>query len=376
MERVFISSIQRGYSDVRSAVARAVESSGMRPVMAETEPAAATSAKAALLEQVRSSHAMILIVGARYGDPGPNGRSPTEDEFNEAVANGKPVLTLVQNIDRDPKQDEFLGRVRGSWGEGSLTASFDDVRDAELKAMQALARLARAASTSSLRPQAEEQALALARVQERGSLSVHGSSARVVIVPVMEAQLIDDATLNRGAVADQLIVAARDIGLISQRLGVELSSDGRAGIVLQAGASHSEDSVSITVGRQGAIVAEVSVAGDGHFGSTLIDPDRLKQAITTTGAFATRVWQTIDESQRIGEASMTIGIPNASMRVYGRATGSTMSYGGAMQLPQHVVAPDPPASARRAEIGTSALADRLAAAVERVFRDAQAVNGM
>jgi hypothetical protein len=39
MDSVFVSSVQRGFGDIRAAVARAVETLGMRPLMAERAPA-------------------------------------------------------------------------------------------------------------------------------------------------------------------------------------------------------------------------------------------------------------------------------------------------------------------------------------------------
>jgi hypothetical protein len=99
-----------------------------------------------LLELVRQADAMVLILGARYGDAPVEETSPTEDEFNEAVAAGRPILVLVRDVDRDPAREAFLARVRGSWSDGVLTESFDDAADVELKAVRALRALEQASA--------------------------------------------------------------------------------------------------------------------------------------------------------------------------------------------------------------------------------------
>jgi hypothetical protein len=105
-------------------------------------------------------------------------------------------------------------------------------------------------------------------------------------------------------------------------------------------------------------------------------PDRLAAAIGAAGTFALLAWSAIDPSQRITDACAAVGIPNASMRVFGRASGSSISTGGAMRLPDAIVEPDPPFLLCRADIGTDKLSDGLTAALERVFRDVGAISGL
>jgi hypothetical protein len=67
VDTVFISSVQRDYGEIRQAVARAAQTLGMRPLVAEEARGAARSSKGALLDLVRSADALVLIIGARYG---------------------------------------------------------------------------------------------------------------------------------------------------------------------------------------------------------------------------------------------------------------------------------------------------------------------
>ena len=108
VDKVFISSVMRGFEDERAAARRAVESVGLRAVMAETAPARPDASKHALLDLVDPADAVVLILGARYGYIAEHGLSPTEDEFNHARQAGKPIFVFVQNgVLREPEQDEL-----------------------------------------------------------------------------------------------------------------------------------------------------------------------------------------------------------------------------------------------------------------------------
>jgi hypothetical protein len=113
MDSVFISSIQRDYGDVREAARRAVDSVGMRPVMAETAGARDASPQRALLDLVARADVFLLIAGPRYS-------KPTEDEFDEARRRAKPILVLRQVGEADSEQNAFADRVAGGWTGGRL----------------------------------------------------------------------------------------------------------------------------------------------------------------------------------------------------------------------------------------------------------------
>src|SRR3981081_4053310 len=111
MEEIFVSSVMREFGNERGAGRRAIDSLGMRPLMAETASASPEASKHALLDLVEQSDAVVLILGARYGEPAEDGLSPTEDEFNHAKGLGRPVFVFVQSgIDREPRQQEFIER--------------------------------------------------------------------------------------------------------------------------------------------------------------------------------------------------------------------------------------------------------------------------
>jgi hypothetical protein len=139
MEHVFISSLFRGeMAGIRQAVRAAVDSLDMRPVMFEIEPARDEASRRALLDQVAACDVLVLLLGTEYGEPVGRGVSPTEEEFNEARERGIPVLALVQSVEREPAQEEFVRRVRGGWEQGLFAPEFKDASDAGFAAVRAL----------------------------------------------------------------------------------------------------------------------------------------------------------------------------------------------------------------------------------------------
>jgi hypothetical protein len=101
-ETVFISSVIGGFEAVRQAAREAVESMGMRPVMAEMAGARPQSPQHALLGEVADAGVYLLLLGARYGEPDSSGISPTEEEFEEAKRrnNFKPFRSARRELIR------------------------------------------------------------------------------------------------------------------------------------------------------------------------------------------------------------------------------------------------------------------------------------
>jgi len=373
----FISSVQRDFGDVREAAARAAEAFGFRVLMAE-RAAAGGSPRGALLDLVRESDVFVLILGARYGDAAEGQTSPTEDEFNEAVRIGLPIVVLVQSCDREPRQAEFLQRVRGAWAEGNLTANFTGPEDIGVQVMTALRRLEQQTAGGAARPPAEQRAAQLARGPDRGGYSV-GSSVRVSYAPLIDGRLLDDVSLNGSALRERASSLMRNVGLVSHQHGIDAQVSGATGVRLVAHSSTraaGEDAVEVEIGLDGAIVVQAPVGGTGHFGSSLVDPDRLAELVARSGSFTGQFWTEFDRSSRISRVTAAVGVPSAQHRVYGRSQGSSLSMGGWGRLPETLVTPDPPHLARREDLGGDRLTQTLLAAVERNFRDAQATVGI
>ncbi len=169
---------------------------GHAPGDVETQPASAEGSRRALLDQVDTCDALLLLVGAEYGEPGARGISPTEEEFQQARERNIDVLALVQDgVDRVPAQQEFLGRVRGTWERGNLTANFTGPGDVTLAVVKTLTAGQRGRAGDDPASAAAGRALELARGDERRGM--HGrSKLRIVVTPVLNTPLIDAVALG------------------------------------------------------------------------------------------------------------------------------------------------------------------------------------
>jgi hypothetical protein len=377
METVFISSVIGGFEEVRRAVREAVESVGMRPMMAEMAGARPQSPQQALLAEVAAADIYLLILGPRYGNPGTSGLAPTEEEFEEAKRRSKPIIVLRQEVEMEPNQRDFLGRASGGWEEGILFDRFTDDRDVGLKVVRALTNVRRLGAVRELAPVAQERALALARGDERGSHGFRsGSRARVVLVPLADSIFLDDVALNEASLPEWLSESARSSGLVSQASGIDQEVR-RGGIRLEAGRERIGHEANIFIGEAGDVLVEGSVAGDDpHFGSSRIDPERLAALIERAARFASDVWRHIDPRGEVQQVATAVGIPDARMKVYGRprAPSSSLSMGGAMRLPHRVIAPERPIVVRRVDVEDEDVRKRLVASVRRVYADADALE--
>jgi hypothetical protein len=363
VRQVFISSIQRGYEDVRDAVRRAVESLDMRPLMAEGAGAHAESPQRALLDLVARCDVFLLLIGPRYS-------RPTEDEFNEANRLGKPILVLRENGELEPEQQAFLERVAGGWSGGRMWGTYDGASDVALAAVKALANTGGRAEE--LAPAAQARAEALAGVTGEGGR--FGSIARLAFAPLVLGTLLDAVALDRPGLADAIADLVRAHHLVDHSVGIK-SALTRDGITISPTGSYANAPASALVAADGAVMCEINVAGDDQFGSSRVDPDRLRAGVAAAGAFALAVWGHIDEREEVQQVAVALAIPEAQHKVFGAPRGNKSTLSMGWGLPQIVAVPKPPAIVRRAEVAGDQLAARFVAEVKRVFADSNAVAG-
>lgn len=323
MERIFISSLARGeMSAVRAAARAAVESLDMRPVMFETQPASAEGSRRALLDQVGTCDALLLLVGAEYGEPGERGVSPTEEEFQQARDRGVDVLPLVQeDVDRVPAEHEFLARVRGTWEQGHFTGTFTGAGDVAFAAVKALSAWQRGRSGGDPAPVAVERVIELARGDERRGMVHGGSKLRVVATPVLNGPLIDAVALgDRVLLLEQLAGAARASGLVSQAMGIDAAVEhDRVRLTAQG----QREALNLIVGLDGSVVGEGPVGGDQMgFGGMVVRADRARDVIDRTAVFAQRVWQVIDTRDEVRNVLLAAAVPEAEHKTWGLTRNS------------------------------------------------------
>ncbi len=138
--KVFISSTIRGLEPFREATARAAAALRHEVKRSEDFGASADTPQQACLAGVRWADVVVLLLGARYGDPQASGISATHEEYREAKSRC-PVLAFVQrSVEREAAEQGFVDEVR-SWAGGVLTGDFaspEELHDAVTGALHEL----------------------------------------------------------------------------------------------------------------------------------------------------------------------------------------------------------------------------------------------
>lgn len=356
-----------------------MDSLGIRPVMFETEPASTQNSRRALLERIPHCDVLLLILGAEYGEPVARGVSPTEEEFQEAVRHGIPVLAIVQEgVEREPAQQEFINRVRGTWEEGRFAPGFRDRDDVMRAAVKTLNEWRQRGPSEQLRAEGERVALQLATGDDRpGTMGSSGSLMRVVLVPLVGGPLLDAVALEDPALADDLAGAARASGLVTNAMAIDTEIDREDTVHLRAKQDRAWESPHLRVARNGGILAEGAVgASQGSFAGSQVVAGRMTEVIGRSAAFAETVWARIDRRDEVRQVLALVAVPGAQGKVYvtRELTGNTLQMGHTFSIPNLLVAPDRPLLVRREDLATADVANRLRAELRRRFAAEGAVQ--
>lgn len=141
-QRVFVSSVMRGYKDRRQAAREAITEVGMTPIMAEDMMAMSGAPReVVLVEGILDCDVVVSIYGNRYGWPGTrSGLSPTEEEYDRARELWKPIYAFVDRMqagEPEPEQRRFLEKVQ-HWDVGLMRNEFRSLGELKKKIKRAL----------------------------------------------------------------------------------------------------------------------------------------------------------------------------------------------------------------------------------------------
>lgn len=370
VKTVFISSVIAGFEEVRGQAATAVEKARMHPILAERHPADPRASRQAMFDAIGDSEYYLLLIGARYGEPDSTGKSPTEDEFEEAVRLSKPALVLVQEgVELESRQREFLDCVRGTWGEGVFYDRFRGAEDVGLGVLAALTAQVTAGGDDI--PGAQERVKALVAPSDRhagGGSS--GIALRAGFTPVREVRLIDALVLEDAELPGRIAEDVRAARLVPQSIGLSPSASA-AGIRLTGTDAEDWTTPEVLVKPDGSVLIVTSIRAESNFMGT-IDPQRLAHNIEAAGQLAQSIWQRLDPRGQITQVACTAAIPDAQYKVFGTPSGNTTTL--SMSLPPVVIAPDPPVVVSRGQVREEDHVKRMFAEMRRVFQDAGAVT--
>lgn len=288
MARVFISSVMTGFGEERRVAREAVESLGHQPVMVEDFGAQSNSSRTACLEGVRSADWYLCILGERYGWIGPDGISPTEEEFREAERLGHPVVVIVKQCEMDDRQRDFI-QALGGWESGYFYGRFQSASSLATAITRAIRNLESQGPSQIL-------SLASARVrtllQDERSRRNHDRRLAIAMAPAERRDWLDVATLGQAVfhkAMQQNLLFATD-ALFDPSVGTRVK-EGREHISLLQGDAYGEAAREISIHLDGSLHFELDLREEdsepgSFFGDLLIDEDRISAMLTGAMEFA------------------------------------------------------------------------------------------
>ena len=133
--KVFISSVQREFMKERRAIAKLIRTDRLlrhffEPYVFEETAATGKRAQKVYLDAVGGCDIYLGLIGEAYGNADAEGVSPTEREYDKAVACGKERLVFVKNPSesRSPEEGAFLDKISNdiTWSPFTTIRSLED----------------------------------------------------------------------------------------------------------------------------------------------------------------------------------------------------------------------------------------------------------
>jgi len=365
--KVFVSSLIRGFEDFRSAAVRAAQTLRHQVLRAEDFGASPDTPQRVCLAGVRDADIVVLILGARYGEPqGESGLSATHEEYREARDRGAVLVFIQEGVDREPGQVAFLTEAQ-EWSRGQFTARFttvDDLRDSVISALHDFEILRRTGEV-------DDQAL-LARAHEHIPDGRGTSSAAlcVVLVGAPEQQVLRPAQLEAQELAEAIQREALfgGIRVFDRKEGSEIEVQGDQLVV-------SQDSASVLVNQRGDVRIVQAAQRDRDnrdFLPTLVEED-VRESIERALLFGDWLLNKIDPMSRLAWVAPVATIAHAGYTGWmtrkeriSRNNSVTMGMGGKEAVTVYLSPVVRPRLSLRPE--SSAIADDLMVLLRREIK--------
>jgi uncharacterized protein DUF4062 len=304
--KVFLSSVSTGFEEFRAAASAGVQALGHDVVRAEDFQASPTSPRVACLAGVRDSDAVIVLLGERYGDVQPSGRSPTHEEFEEA-RDSKPVFVFIQS-DTSPeaRQAQFISEAQ-AWATGSYVTRFSDTRSLQNFVTTAIHRWELSHHAGEIdSDELGRRALTLLPQEERGYSSGAGPTVALSMVGAPRQSIIRPSELE--AEGFQRDLKQRSLfgkpNIFSTDHGIRSSLDQHALVLSQA---HS----SLRLDQEGSVTLVLELPSPDRGLPAIIEED-VQSFLKLGMEFSIQILETIDPKERISHIGIAAALLHAS----------------------------------------------------------------
>ena len=374
MTSVFLSSVMSGMEELRAAAVAACESLDISVTKAEDFHADPSTPRGACLRGVGQANGLILLLGERYGSRLPSGKSPTEEEFDEAVRLGKEVLVFRTSDELEPEQATFLERV-GSWQGGQFYRTCTSPTDLQRDIVKALRAWSSAPSTQEVDALVRSNRARVPPQVSRGYIETGDPWLSLSWSPSQRLFLDEDLIFEHlpEVIGDKLVAGSSR--LLRTRPETSPEQDG-----LSVRSSDREPpQLRAWIGCDGSVSVGVEVEPDhDNRGASVMSPmfylppDQLAEALGRQLAFVGEVLREVDPDRRCTAGRLQASLARMGMRTIGEAAPGQTSFqlgtpGDADRDQPTIVPPAPVTVARSSLVAESQEVEALVKRFQRLL---------
>ncbi|MEZ5989858.1 MAG: DUF4062 domain-containing protein [Planctomycetota bacterium] len=353
MTSVFLSSVMSGMEEMRAAAVAACDALDISVTKAEDFSADPSTPRGVCLRGVGQANGLVLLLGERYGSRLPSGKSPTEEEFDEAVRLGKEVFVFRTSDELEPEQETFLERV-GSWQGGQFYRTCTSATELQRDIVRALRAWSSAPSTQEVDALVRSNLARVTPQVSRGFIETGGPWLSLSWSPNQRLFLDDDIIFEHlpEAIGDKLV--AGPSRLLRTRPETSPTQDG----LRVRSADREPPQLRAWIGSDASVSVGVEIEPDhDNRGASVMSPmfylppDQLAEALGRQLAFVGEVLREVDPDRRCTAGRLQASLARMGMRTIGEATPGQSSFqlgtpGDADRDQPTIVPPDPVTVAR------------------------------
>ena len=351
---MFVSSVIEGYEDFRRAARQGIEAADCEPVMVEDFPARATSPRNACVDGVASSDVYLGILGARAGSIAPSGMTVVEEEYEEARQRGKRVLILVEDIEREPRQEEFVQKV-SDFVEGRFRESFTTADELRQKVEHSLREL-----DVGMNENREAAARYVMEKLNNGLVQAGEATVRIVLAPVRVEEVIELGRFDSEFV-DRLLEIGRSraVRLLEPRAAYKETQTADGVKIVYASERNwrePQSTVGLELTNRGTLAIEASVTNvtDRDLGplggASIIAEEDVELQLQRAFAFANTLYSDVDPYGRQHGFVYNAGLFAVEHRAFERNPQPRRSYTVRVHQTDNVVPYDEPRDISRPQL--------------------------
>lgn len=311
--RVFVSSVIKGFEEMREAARRGIEKAGCEPVLVNEDfPALPDSPRNASLDGVDSSDIYLVLVGSRGGSRAPSGKTVVEEEFARARLKKLPVLVFLQNIQRD-SDAERLATQLSDLIEGQFRKSFETAEELTKLVAHAVQSRARGMEAAVVDPESIVAELTRSNIPESQA------SLRFVLAPERDEEVIDLVALESSDLTHRVYRIAHDpkVGLYSYSAPKEQgrTREGVSFAQSTPGFRKEAPDTHVEIRPNGRLLIDIEltnspVQSDSFWSGLVVTEQRVTEALRACFAFSAEFFDSYDRQVRHARLLYAISMVN------------------------------------------------------------------